>query len=781
MRPLTTQDRAVLSATDGYSVRARVWVWDGAAYQDVTNLEGRDWLVEVAWDESVNEPCAQATVQLRRRQEDMTLNPLVANKLTGVLELARPFYIEVATLPLGDSPVSGDWREVFRGQIERLSLDKDPITFVGRDDAGALIRKFIETETEYGSDAGTAIQTVMQSILTGNSTGMTLFTPVSPAVLLGKYKQKKASVMAAMRERALSIGWDVRMFWDHDNQIFRFTLLGPDRTGAAGSQWTFAPGQVRAVTRLEQDVGDVRNAGRLYYYNRSALDSGGKPTRAFVDADDATSITKYGRQWMQLAEDEDSPVDSPTEAQRMLDGAIADLKEPLLDCGVETGLHYAVQLGDLLTFAADNEHFSEDQTLAVVSAAHRVGRRGHRTALTLRGLPVAAQDDWLRRESRARQQPPAYTPATVSGLTVTPTAGGALVTFTAPTSPPFPKEYELHVSTSSGFTPSSSTLRERANRTTFELTGLAPGTTYYAKVVPRTADGEQGSASSQATIAPRYVEPRTLQPYIVPGIIPNDSFEANNGPGEPDTWRLTSGTWGVTASLSSTAYSGSYALRFEGSVDNEITSQLVTAREGDVINAEAVTMRPTVGGSSAASLVVDWMSDLTTTIAQSSVLLGQGGAGSWARSIDASVAPSGTRYLRVRLVQGSGVTNPLLIDSVRVLYARFLAEDVVFILSPTGGFTALSGGATHELAGYFMSAGSEVTVIGHLFAPVSTTSAVAFNLPAGYRPRKQRTFATSTTAGTPLVVEVRADGDVYVYSAPGGSTVSFDGIRFRTD
>lgn len=786
MRTLTGQDTKVLQAPDGYSVRARVFVWNGSAWQDVTTLEGRDWLVSVEWDESINEPCAQATVQLRRRLEDFSLNPLLSNKLTGVLALARPFYVEAATLPLGDEPQSGDWREVFRGKIERLALDKDPITFTGRDDAGALLRAYIETDREYGNDTtGVAVQTVMQSILTDNSTGVTLYVPVSPGVVLSKYKQKKAPVLAGVRERALTIGWDARYFWDNGTGAFRFTLLKPDRAGLAGSQWTFQPGQVRRVTKMEQSIDGVRNVVLLYYYNRSTTDPGGKPTLSSVTSSDATSIITYGRGFMQLAEDENSPIDSPTEAQAMADAARDDLKDPLLDMSVEVGFHYGVQLRDQLTFAADDDNFSSDQTLAVVSAAHRIDAKGHSTTLTLRGKPVGAHRSWLQREGRAMPQPRAAQPDTITGLVATGAPSSATVTFAQPTVPPFPAEYELHKSTTSGSTPSSSTFHERANTTTFVVNGLTPGTTYYFKVVPIDEVGNRGTASSEVSATARYVEPRTLQPYVAAGALPpNADFEAVNG-SIPDTWSVLAGSWGTDITSSTDSFSGGTSIKFPATHTATLASQLMTVRPSQTYCAR-VYMRASGTTTSVVSVGIRWYS----TVGGTGTLYSEtknATSNAWTEVLVFDTAPSTARYAEVLIFTGGTASIDVYVDSLEFLPTS-LPQRPWKMVGPSigGGYSVAfenswsNYGSPHGDVGFRLNTLGNLELKGVAKAPTPAPgiAATVFTLSTGYRPSVQKLFRLYLSGGGTADIRVGSDGKVSVYNISAGDVVSFDGLSF---
>lgn len=788
MRALTEQEIAVISAPDGYTVQARVWLWDGAAFQNISTLAGRDWLVDVTWDESINEPCAQATVTLRRRLHDFNLNPLVSNALTGVLALARPFFIETATVPLGDTPAPADWVEVFRGQVEELTLDKDPLTFTGRDQAGVLLRTFIEVEREYGSDSGVPVETVMQSILTDNGTGVALHHPTATLALLGKYKAKKDSVMTAVRERALAIGWDVRMWWDDVTGTFRFTLLKPDRNDTV-SRWSFLPRQVRQVTRLAQSMMDVRNAGELYYYNRSATDAGGKPTLAFVTTSDSASIAKYGRLYMQLAEDENSPIDSPAEAQAMLNAAISDLKEPLLDFGVEVGFHYGVQLNDMLTFVADGENFSSNQTLAVVSIAHSISVNGHKTTLSLRGKPVGAQDDWLRREARVLRQPRVAAPDTVSGLTATATTGGVVVSFAAPTAPPLPTEYELHVSTTPGFTPSAATLRERANRTRFEVTGLTPGATYYLKVVPRDVAGNRGAASTQVSVMPRYVSPGVLTPKVSFGTIPlNGDLEALTDPSQPpDATTVSGGTWGTDVAPSTDAYAGARSLLWPaGLAPATLATQAFTVRAGEQWTF-SVWFKQDTAGVRSGTLGVSWQNGSGGTVTYSNIALGASTtpASTWQRGVLSMAVPSGARYAVLVVEKWSGYTGSFTVDSIDAF--RQQAFESWRSVTWQNGWLPWNS-AIYGPVWYRRNDAGEVQVKGAAGAPSPAPAAnsILFTLlgsdgtATGYRPNERRLFTTSTGSAA-VDVEIWPDGTVRVPSVAAGARVPLDMICFQAD
>jgi hypothetical protein len=768
MRSVTGQDFAVLNAPDGYSVFARVWVWDGAAYQDVTMLEGRDWLVSVSWDESMTEPCAQAKVQLRRRLEDLSLNPLVSNKLTGVLALGRTFIIEAATCPLGDPPQVDEWREVFRGEVETLDLENDPIVITGRDMGGRLLRSFIETERQYGSESGVAVETILQSILTDNGTGVTLYVPTPTGVVFSAFPVPPSPVLTALRNVALKIGWDVRYRWDGNTGTFRLTLFRPPRTSTT-SLWTFHHSRVKAVTRLSQSVHDVRNVVRLHYYNRASPDAASVATPAYVESTDAASIATYGRCYMQLAESENSPIDSPTEAQRMADAARDDLKAPLLDFGVDLHFHYAVQLGDVVTFepSEDDNFFTSAQTLAVVSAAHSIDAKGHTTSLTLGGKPVGPVDQWFRRESRVNRSamPPTLAPSPVTGLAATSTAGGAVVTFTASAVPPLAVEFELHMSTTSGFSTTSSTFVALASSTSFTRNGLTPGTTYYVKVVARDAVGNR-AVSSEVSVVPRYVEPRSLQPRVTYAVLPlNSDFEAENGSGGPDAWTISE--WGTGVTTTTDTFTGSRALAVSSNNGYALSSAIAVRPSTRYI----VEMFTKSTNSRAAVVEVVWLDADLATVSTTNLSIGSlGTSSSYAQKFKFATAPSNARFAQVKLSGATGTAGIVYYDSIVFDRADFQDE------APTTPFPLLNSWNPDNFR-YWKGNDGCVNIEGK--ATSGTDGTTVYVLPSGYRPPVNRAFVTMTDVASARI-EITTTGSINVVSGKTGATwVAFDGIRFR--
>lgn len=340
----------------------------------------------------------------------------------------------------------------------------------------------------------------------------------SPGYYLQPFPQAPMSCLEAMRRVAGQIGWDLRLVYvptatDHATWgRWRLSLFEPDRS-ATTSLATFSPDDYQVVRRGVQKLSDVRNVAEGVYSDHSDMQPNGvDPTRKRVVREDAASIAKYGRRWIGLGAGTSNEVNTLAEMQALLDAVLSDLAEPTADVEVELPMRWWVELGDLYTLGADGRLFSEDQKLAVVGFKHQVRQGDARTALQLRGKPSAGVRRWLDRGAGPGKANPSVSVAGLApsedGITVSEEVFGGVVTFDPPPTLDKPGQgggfsrAELHLSTTSGFTPSASTLKSVSTSTRFDVTGLVAGLTYYGRIVIVDARGNRSAPSPQFVLRP---------------------------------------------------------------------------------------------------------------------------------------------------------------------------------------------------------------------------------------------------------------------------------------
>ena len=135
------------------------------------------------------------------------------------------------------------------------------------------------------------------------------------------------------------------------------------------------------VNAVTYDMTSVRNAVTVLYTNAAGQEQS-------YSATDATSITAYGRRWMQLGEEQTSAIDTSTEATILGDAAIADLKDPTLFAEITVPYLFPVMLNDYLTITADDVFFYTNISYAVAQIQHTFEPgQPATTQLTLTGLP----------------------------------------------------------------------------------------------------------------------------------------------------------------------------------------------------------------------------------------------------------------------------------------------------------------------------------------------------------------------------------------------------------
>lgn len=408
MRTLTGPELTTLQGVT-YQVGDRIKVANGSG----TMIDLSSWVENVSFNADIDRPASALTVQFRRDfgttlslaplRTDSTLNRLDnGTDYSPQLDAGRVITWESTTTPLGTAPVEGDHKLLFKGYIDVVDFDHSPITVSTRDEASVLVDRFIESEVDYGSAVGVALETVKQQVLdaTFGASFIPLYTPVTPNYAVSPpYTQQRQSMMDAMQALAQLPGWDSRYWWHEGTLTRRFTLQNPPRTKTT-PDYTFGPSGYFDITRLSIDRANIRNVITVSYYESSST------ARKTVTVSDSASITKYGRRTFYIQESDTSPIDTTAEATTMANAALADLKDPKAEAEIECPFFWPVELWDLLRFSANGVHVNSDQDWAVVSISHKLSRTQHRTILTVRGSVAGGYLTWLDRGGIAGEARP---------------------------------------------------------------------------------------------------------------------------------------------------------------------------------------------------------------------------------------------------------------------------------------------------------------------------------------------------------------------------------------
>jgi len=847
MRTLTAQE-SKLYDVGRFATWTRVSVLDASfTWRDLTDVVDKDWLVSVEWDGHIDQPVAQCSVTLKRDSHLDSL-ALVAssrpNLLTGgysqLVQVGREFLVETAITPERVRPAAGDWREVFRGDIQAVSYGPDPMSFTGRDLAGRLQDVFIEEERDYGSTMGVPIEDVIQQLINdnhaapwaanngysdggptvspdrvlpspGNETGFwyrcesagtsdsfepawpttlgatvsdggtnwscagtcpILYVPASPGFVLLPFRQRQEALLNAIRNLALSnLGWDVRYRWRESEGTFRLTLSVPDRATTTAVH-TFGPSQYRDVQQLDVSALDVRNAVSGVYSDPADLDVRGTPKRKTIRLENPASMAKYTKglpRWMQTSEASTSQIDTAGEMTDLLEAQLSDLSEPTADQSVTLPYWYPGELWDLYAFSPNGVHYDSEQKFAVVSLRHSLTRDSAETTILTRGKPAVAVEGWLRREARPGNAAPATLvgPAAPTDVEVLPVVGGFEVSFAPPTVGKW-EEFEVHASTSSGFTPDDTTVQAVGKATTIPISTLTPGTDYYIQVVPRDAKGNRGTASAEESLAAGYTTPRAMQPRVRFGAIPmNADFEGwvSGSGAPPEAWSIDLGpAWGVSFTRSSDALSGLYAVKLleTANLAVQIKSDPFPAHVNAIHRAWA-WVRWSTTDTVDATVSVQWFDEADVAISQTSVTFPADDT-DWHRVEFFTSPPADTHYGVFKFGKSDGSTSYALLDSAGI---ERLDDSEAITPSFNTGWGDFGSG--FESARLERAANGRVYPVGSI-ARSSGSASLVWTAPAGWRPGATRRVMLDGTAS----LEIRANGEMHVLNGSNSTQYSIE-------
>lgn len=410
MRALSAGESAVLDASQ-YRVSWRVRTKNGSGTLiDLSSHKGINWHEHLTYTEDIDELVSQAVIELKRDVErpgggydaNLSMSPLrtdsALNRLNDgltfspLIDVGREIHVDVAVTESWRAPETADWKPLLKGFIDDIQLERDPIRVIALDEGAVLVDRWIEAEAQYGTLAGVAMETVMQSILddTLGAGVVTLYVPVSPSFAIVPYVQRQEPILHALRALADLKGWDVRYRWHAGTSAFRLTLQEPPRAKTTPDR-TFGPSRVLAVSKLKLDRANIRNAVTVIYGPGTP-----KPRPSEVRTD-ATSISRFGRRWMGIEEASDSSINSSSEAGDLADVALSDLKDPKADQEMETMFFWPTEVWDLYRFSANAIHYNADQDWAVVSVRHELSMDRHRTYIQTRGAVAGHYLLWYKK------------------------------------------------------------------------------------------------------------------------------------------------------------------------------------------------------------------------------------------------------------------------------------------------------------------------------------------------------------------------------------------------
>ncbi len=394
----TSPEEVVLEGRQ-YEIDLKIEIKDaGGTFKDYSdyldlNLQDR---AEITVD--VDARIKQATIELIREEQGNSIAPL----LNSDIAVGRAVRITGARVAAGAGFSPTDYKPLFLGTVDEWGHgavgsdeDSNSIKLVARDQLAKPQDRFVEVETQYGSDDGVLIEDVMQQILDDWCDGVVLYVPSPTSVVAGPFLQARGSVLDAIQSLADLVGWIIEDRWDSGTDAWRITLYEPNRA-ATSTDWDFGPSDYFSVEQLDVQIYHIRNVVTVSYMNSVTK------AREEYTATDPTSVSKYGRRWMEIQESDDSPINAPLLAQNMADPAVLDLAEPDAVQEITFPLFWGVQLGDFYGFGANGVHYDVDQAFGVTGYTHSFANGEATTAVRTRGKPVGSVRGWLKRSNKGR-------------------------------------------------------------------------------------------------------------------------------------------------------------------------------------------------------------------------------------------------------------------------------------------------------------------------------------------------------------------------------------------
>lgn len=376
------------------------------------------------------------------------------------------------------------------------------VTVTARDPAKLLQDTIVDGITEYGSDEGTPLEAVVQAVMTQDlgENAPSLYCPVSPNALVGRFKPINESVWNTVQGLATRIGWFLG-YMVVDGEL-RLSLIAPPRDSAAPHSLSITWDDMLDET-FNTSTTDVRNSVTVEYLD---AESGLLERVNAVDLWSIENVTGGVPKHSVISFDNNTGIDTFEEAERMATAFLDDLARVIANVNYELPLSPDVGIFTRLT-ALNPARSGDPQTFSVNSVRHRIAmtRTGFQgvTTVLASGQVIGGRRRWLNLEPRPGS--PGDTDEHIVQLrapviTAEPAPNGIVVNSDG-LKGLGAVGMEIHASFEPGFTPDAGTLIHRGTDTRWLISGT-PGNPMYA--LARELDSRDGVGpwSNEASATP---------------------------------------------------------------------------------------------------------------------------------------------------------------------------------------------------------------------------------------------------------------------------------------
>lgn len=379
---------------------------------DLESRLGFNPIVSCTWTASVDQLATSAQIILFRQFQTL-ISPFWR---TSQIVQYRPHAgkhvaLETATVAKG-APASG-YQTVFDGRIDGADGAAGPgeTQLTCRDMMGSLLNRIIEPDPPPESPDGkngflvpsTPLISHLNSIRNtvypaGGGSFIESELATRPIVGLGDpnwtvvetWVQFGANLAEQLNQAVLQRGWAFHYRYTPLNSG-AFVFYDPGRTDT-GANYTVQPEEVIRVLKCTINDQDVTNVWDLIWGRGAA--------RTRTRLEDAASIAQFGRRYGSWPEDQAGQIATVVEANRMLEGMIADTKDPVVELDYERLYFWPVELADKHFMIANLITTDLALDLAVIGYTHSIGPKAMRTVIRTRGTAIAARRRWRRGEFR---------------------------------------------------------------------------------------------------------------------------------------------------------------------------------------------------------------------------------------------------------------------------------------------------------------------------------------------------------------------------------------------